>query len=67
MPPSSTQKLDKGKQKMEKGERGKRSRQTKQKPQFIDLDSDNEDEEMTTRILFKRKYAQIREMERDFV
>ena len=51
---------------MEKGGKGKRGRQTKQKPQFIDLDNDNEDEEMATRILLQRKYAKIREMEREF-
>ena len=66
MPPSSTQKPNKGKQNMEKGEKGNRGKQTKQKPQFIDLDSDNEDEEMATRILLQRKDAQIRELERDF-
>ena len=51
---------------MKKGEKGKRGRQTNQKPQFIDLDSDNEDEEMATRILLQKEDAQIRELERDF-
>ena len=45
--------------------RSKRIRKTHQEPQFIDLDSDNEDKE-STRLLLLTKDAQIREWERDF-
>ena len=52
---------------MEKGEeqvkvrRSKRIKKATQEPQFIDLDSDNEDKEMTTRLLLSDKDAQLRE------
>lgn len=42
---------------MEEGKKGKGGRKTKQEPQFIDLDSDNEDEEMATILLLQRKYS----------
>ena len=64
--------LDKGNENMERGEkqvrvrRSKRIKKTTQEPQFIDLDSDNEDKEMTTRLLLLTKYAQLKEWERDF-
>ena len=46
--------------------RSKRIKKTNQEPQFIDLDSDNEDKEMATRLLLLTKDAQLREWERDF-
>ena len=66
MPSSSAQRLDKGKEKLKGDNKGKGGKQTTQKPQFIDLDSDNEDEEVATRLLLQSKDAQIREWERDF-
>ena len=42
---------------MKKDKKGKGGRQTKQEPQFIDLDSDNEDEEMATRLMLQSKNA----------
>ena len=63
---------DKSKENMERGEqqvkvrRSKRIKKTNQEPQFIDLDSDNEDKEMTTRMLLLTKDTQLREWERDF-
>ena len=41
-------------------------KRTSQGPQFIDLDSDNEDKEMTTRLLLMDKDAKLREWEREF-
>ena len=64
--------LDKGKEKMKRSEqqikvrRSKRIKKTSQEPQFIDLDSDNEDKEMATRLLLLTKDAQLKEWERDF-
>ena len=46
--------------------RSKRINKATHEPQFIDLDSDNEDKEMTTRLLLLDKDAQIKEWERDF-
>ena len=57
--------MDKGEQQV-KVRRSKRIKRTSQGPQFIDLDSDNEDKEMNTRLLLLEKYAQLREWERDF-
>ena len=51
---------------MKKDKKGKGGKQTTQKPQFIGLDSDNEDEEVATRLLLQSKDAQIKEWERDF-
>ena len=70
--PPAIKPKDKGKENMDKGEkevkvrRRKRIKKTSQGPQFIDLDSDNEDKEMTTRLLFLDKDAQLREWEREF-
>ena len=66
MPSSSAQRLDKGKEKLKGDNKGKGGKKTTQKPQFIDLDSDNEDEEVATRLLLQSKDAKIRESERDF-
>ena len=41
-------------------------KKTSQGSQFIDLDSDNEDQEMKTRLLLLGKDAQLQEQERDF-
>ena len=57
--------MDKG-EKQVKARRSERIKRTSQEPQFIDLDSDNEDKEMTTRFLFLDKDAQLREWEREF-
>ena len=46
--------------------RSKRFKKSTQEPQFIDLDSDNEDKEMTTRLLLLTKVAQLKEWERYF-
>ena len=51
---------------MGKVRRSNRGEETTQEPQFIDLDSDNEDKEMTTRLLLLPKDAQVKEWERDF-
>ena len=57
------QTIDKGKIKLR---RSKRLRKTTQGPEFIDLDSDEQDEEMTTKMLLLEKDAQIKEWEEDF-
>ena len=46
--------------------RSKRIKKNIQGPEFIDLDSYKEDEEMTTKMLLLDKDAQIREWEKDF-
>ena len=51
---------------MGKVRRSKRGNKAAQEPQFIDLDSDNEDKEMTTRLLLLTKDAQLKEWERYF-
>ena len=58
--PPAIKHQEKGKEKMDKGEqvnvrRSKRIKRTSQGPQFIDLDSDNEDQEMNTRLLLLDK------------
>ena len=40
-----------------KARRSKRIKKTTQEPQFIDLDSENEDKEMITRLLLSTKDA----------
>ena len=57
--------MDKGEQKVQV-RRSKSIKKTSQGSQFIDLDSDNEDQEMKTRLLLLEKYAQLQEWERDF-
>ena len=63
--PPAIKHKDKGKEKMDKGEqhvkvrRSKRIKRTSQGPQFIDLDNDNEDKEMNTRLLLLEKDAQL--------
>ena len=49
-----------------KARRSKRIKKTTQEPQFIDLDSENEEKEMTTKLLLLDKDAQLREWEREF-
>ena len=55
--------VDKGKKKIERNEkqgkvrRSKRLKKTNQGPEFIDLDSDEHDEEMTTKMLLLEKDA----------
>ena len=66
LPSTLAQRLDKGKEKTKKDKKFKGGKKTTQKPQFIDLDSDNEDEEVAARLLLQSKDAQIREWERDF-
>ena len=51
---------------MGKGKKGKKGKKTTQNPKCIDLDSDNEDKEMATRLLLQTKDAQIKELEREF-
>ena len=64
--------VDKGKKKIEINEqkekvrRSKRLKKTTQGPEFIDLDSDEQDEEMTNKMLLLEKDAQIKEWEEDF-
>ena len=64
--------MDKGKEKVEKVEqkvqvrRRKRIKNTSQGPLFVDLDSDNEDQEMSTKFLLIDKDAQLQEWEKDF-
>ena len=70
--PPSIKHQDKGNGNMDKGEqkvqvrRIKRIKNTSQGPQFIDLDSENEDQELKTRLLLLEKYGQLQEWERDF-
>ena len=59
------EKIDKCEQQVKVG-RSKRIKRTSQGPQFIDLDSDNEDKVMNTRLLLLEKYAHNQEWERDF-
>ena len=51
---------------MDQVKKGKKIKLSTQKPQFIDLDNDTEDEEMATRLLLQSKDSQIKEWERDF-
>ena len=46
--------------------RSKRIKRATQEPQLIDIDSDNEDKEMITRLILLTKDAQLKEWERDF-
>ena len=57
--------MDKGEQKVQV-RRSKRIKNISQGSQFIDLDSDNEDQEMRTRLILLEKDAQLQEWERDF-
>ena len=56
--------VNEGKKKIERNDqqenlrRSKRLKKTTQGPEFIDLDSDEQDEEMTTKMLLLEKYAQ---------
>ena len=63
MPSTSKNKLEKGKEKVTVGDK-KGKHQTKQECQFIDLDSENEDEERITSILLQSKDAAIRDLQR---
>ena len=64
---------DKGKENMDKGEqkvkvrRSKIIKRTSQGPQFIDLDNDNEDKEMTTRLLLLDKDTKLREWKESLI
>ena len=70
--PQAIKTMDKGKKKVGnieqqgKVRRSKRLKKTTQGPEFINLDSDEQDEEMTTKMLLLEKYAQIKEWEEDF-
>lgn len=46
--------------------RSKRIKKASQGPLFFDLDSDNEDQEMNTKLLLLEKYAQLQEWENYF-
>ena len=59
MPSTSTKQLDKGKEKVI-DEEEEDKHETEQEFQLIHLDSDDENEERITRMLIKRKDAQIR-------
>ena len=64
--------LDKGKEKMEnikqkvQVRRRKIINKTSQGPLFVDIDSENEDQEMSTKFLLLGKDAQLQEWEKDF-
>ena len=68
----NTKELDKGKEKMKSVEkktqvrRRKRIKNASQEPLFVDLDSDNEDQEMSTKLLILEKDAQLQEWEKEF-
>ena len=55
---TSAQRLDNGMENMGKGKKGKKGKKTTQNPRCIDLDNDNEDKEMATRLLLQTKDAQ---------
>lgn len=63
IPSQNTKALDKGKEKMKSVEqkapvrRSKRIKNASQGPLFVDLDSDNEDQGMHTKLLLLEKYA----------
>ena len=56
----------KGVEKKTQVQRSKRIKNASQGPLFVDLDNDNKDQEMSTKLLLLEKDAQLQEWEKEF-